>query len=139
MRWVVLILFVVCAHIACAKIYYVGGDGASDSNPGTAAQPFATIQKAASVAVAGDIVNIRSGNYRETISLPTPEPREIPSSFGLTAVQLLPSVDSIPPKVDGVCIMAIFIKRALPFLLMDIITQLRITPRCWPIRYLKMA
>jgi hypothetical protein len=48
--------------------YYVGGAGASDRNPGTASQPFASIQKAASVAVAGDVVNIREGTYRETIA-----------------------------------------------------------------------
>ena len=47
--------------------YYVGGTGASDTNPGTASLPFATIQKASTIAVAGDIVNIRAGIYRETI------------------------------------------------------------------------
>ncbi|TVS10273.1 MAG: right-handed parallel beta-helix repeat-containing protein, partial [Planctomycetaceae bacterium] len=50
-----------------AADFYVGGDGASDRNPGTASEPFATIQKAASVAAAGDFVNIRSGIYRETV------------------------------------------------------------------------
>jgi hypothetical protein len=45
----------------------VGGPGAADQNPGTASQPFATLQKAASVAVAGDVVNIRAGTYRETV------------------------------------------------------------------------
>ncbi len=63
----ILILFVVCFNDLLATEYYVGGTGASDNNPGTAAQPFATIQKAASVAVAGDVVNIRSGTYRETV------------------------------------------------------------------------
>ncbi|SDX37931.1 CBM35 domain-containing protein [Paenibacillus sp. CF384] len=48
--------------------YYVGGANASDSNPGTSAEPFATIQKAASVAAAGDTVLIRSGTYRETVT-----------------------------------------------------------------------
>lgn len=48
--------------------YYVGGAGALDANPGTASQPLATIQKAATVAVAGDFVNIRAGTYRETIT-----------------------------------------------------------------------
>lgn len=48
--------------------YYVGGTGASDSNPGTSSLPFATIQKAASIAVSGSIVNIRAGTYRETIT-----------------------------------------------------------------------
>ena len=47
--------------------YFVGGTGASDSNPGTASLPFETIRKASTVAVAGDVVNIRAGNYRETI------------------------------------------------------------------------
>lgn len=49
------------------SVYYVGGENASDSNPGTTSLPFASIQKAASLAVAGDVVNIRTGTYRETI------------------------------------------------------------------------
>ena len=48
--------------------YYVGGTGASDDNPGTSSQPFATIQKAATIAVAGDTIKIRTGIYRETIT-----------------------------------------------------------------------
>ena len=66
-RIIVLVLLVVCYCSTFAKDYYVGGAGALDTNPGTATQPFATIQKAASVAVAGDIVSIRSGTYRETV------------------------------------------------------------------------
>ena len=50
-----------------AANFYVGGDGASDRNPGTASQPFATIQKAAGVAAAGDVVNIRPGIYEKTM------------------------------------------------------------------------
>jgi len=50
-----------------AQNLYVGGANTSDNNPGTATEPFATIQKAATVATAGDIINIRSGIYRETI------------------------------------------------------------------------
>jgi hypothetical protein len=50
-----------------AQNLYVGGANASDNNPGTATEPFATIQKAATLATAGDIINIRSGIYRETI------------------------------------------------------------------------
>ncbi len=50
-----------------AADFYVGGDGASDGNPGTASEPFATIQKAATVATAGSTVRIRTGIYRETI------------------------------------------------------------------------
>lgn len=66
-RILLLVLFIVCFLQSYATEYFVGGPGASDNNPGTAAQPFATIQKAASVARAGDVVTIRSGTYRETI------------------------------------------------------------------------
>jgi uncharacterized protein YjdB len=47
--------------------YYVGGSGAADTNPGSSTQPFLTINKAATVAPQGSVVNIRSGTYRETI------------------------------------------------------------------------
>lgn len=50
-----------------AADFYVGGDGASDRNPGTASEPFATIQQAARVAAPGDCVKIRPGIYRETV------------------------------------------------------------------------
>ncbi len=66
-RLILLVLYVVCFYEISATNYYVGGAGASDNNPGTITQPFATIQKAASVAVAGDVVSIRAGIYRETI------------------------------------------------------------------------
>lgn len=66
-RILLLIVFIVSVCNSYARDYFVGGTGASDNNPGTSTQPFATIQKAASVAVAGDIVKIRSGVYRETI------------------------------------------------------------------------
>ena len=54
---------------------YVNGATGSDSNPGTQAQPFQTIGKAASVAVAnnrhsiGTRVTINPGSYRESIGL----------------------------------------------------------------------
>lgn len=51
-----------------AADFYVGGAGASDRNPGTATEPFATIQKAANVARPGDVVKIRNGIYRETVT-----------------------------------------------------------------------
>ncbi|MEJ1236940.1 Ig-like domain-containing protein [Chryseolinea sp. T2] len=68
MRLVFSIVLFSWSNVLFAVDYYVGGAGASDSNPGTASQPFATIQKAASVAKAGDVVNVRSGTYRETIT-----------------------------------------------------------------------
>lgn len=52
---------------AIARDYYVATNG-SDGNPGTLDQPFQTIQKAASVVVAGDAVYVRAGTYRETVT-----------------------------------------------------------------------
>ena len=48
--------------------YYVAKTG-SDSNPGTVAQPWLTIQKAANAVVAGDTVYVRSGTYNEQINV----------------------------------------------------------------------
>lgn len=54
--------------ILSAVDYYVSPSG-NDSNNGTSlSTPFLTIQKAASVAQAGDTVYIRAGTYRETIT-----------------------------------------------------------------------
>ncbi len=58
----------ICAgvRLAGATHYYVWSRG-SDSNSGKASAPFATIQKAASLAVAGDVVFIQKGVYHETV------------------------------------------------------------------------
>jgi len=47
---------------ADAATYYVSPSG-SNSNPGTLAAPFATLQKAHDVAVAGDTIWVRGGTY----------------------------------------------------------------------------
>jgi hypothetical protein len=47
--------------------YYVGGVNASDSNPGTITQPFATIQSCAAVVLPGETCHINAGTYRETV------------------------------------------------------------------------
>jgi hypothetical protein len=47
--------------------YYVSRTG-NDSNPGTEAQPWKTIQKAANTLVAGDSVLIKAGTYNERVS-----------------------------------------------------------------------
>ena len=49
--------------------YYVATTG-SDSNPGTLAAPFATLQHAATVAVAGDTVLARQGVYNALLTPP---------------------------------------------------------------------
>jgi len=48
--------------------YYVSPTG-SNSNAGTLTNPFQTISYAYSKAVAGDIINLRAGTYRETVAL----------------------------------------------------------------------
>jgi len=47
---------------------YVATNG-DDTNPGTIEAPFKTIQHAVSAVRPGDIVNIRAGTYRETVTL----------------------------------------------------------------------
>jgi gliding motility-associated-like protein len=67
-RFALVLLFCGWTCQLFAVDYFVGGANASDNNAGTATQPFATIQKAASVAKNGDVVKIRSGTYRESIT-----------------------------------------------------------------------
>jgi hypothetical protein len=54
---------------AAGSTYYVATNG-FDTNSGTLARPFNTIQKAANVAVAGDTVYVRAGTYYETVLFP---------------------------------------------------------------------
>ncbi len=49
-----------------ANYYYVSLSG-NDSNPGTQAQPFRTIQKGLNTLIAGDTLYIRAGTYTEKI------------------------------------------------------------------------
>ena len=66
-KWVVLMLLL-SAGPAKAADYYVATSG-SNSNPGTLAQPFLTIQKAADMVTAGGNVYVRGGTYRETVTM----------------------------------------------------------------------
>ncbi|MGA2063424.1 MAG: autotransporter-associated beta strand repeat-containing protein [Thermoguttaceae bacterium] len=61
-----LLVLLCLAGTACpavAQTYYVGVGG-SDSNPGTLAQPYATIQKALNTVTSGGTVDVLSGVYR---------------------------------------------------------------------------
>ena len=49
------------------KTYYVSQEDGDDSNDGSEALPFATISKAAAIAVAGDTVIVKDGVYEETL------------------------------------------------------------------------
>src|SRR5262245_24416560 len=53
---------------AVAADFYVSPSG-SDSNPGTQAQPFATVQKALSVIASGDTIYLRGGTYNLSVQL----------------------------------------------------------------------
>lgn len=48
--------------------YYVSTNG-QDSNPGSLSSPFKTIQHAADIAQAGDVVLVRGGTYKEHINI----------------------------------------------------------------------
>ena len=62
LSWLLVGLGVFAARGALATEYYVAPTG-SDSNPGTQASPWGTVQKAASTAAAGDTVWLRGGTY----------------------------------------------------------------------------
>jgi hypothetical protein len=57
-------VFLARGHASAAE-YYVSPTG-SDSNPGTQASPFATVQKANNSAAAGDTIWMRAGTYSST-------------------------------------------------------------------------
>ncbi|RED93012.1 Ig-like domain-containing protein [Marinoscillum furvescens] len=67
MKKILLCSFIIISSFANATEYHVAKDG-NDSNAGTESAPFLTISKAASIAVAGDVVTIHEGTYRETVS-----------------------------------------------------------------------
>jgi len=63
---VALLLCVASVAPVLATTYYVATDG-NDSNPGSEAQPWETIQKAANTMQAGDAVYIKEGTYVEQV------------------------------------------------------------------------
>ena len=50
-----------------AKEYHVSIKGNND-NPGTLSEPFGTISAAAKIALAGDIITVHEGTYREWVN-----------------------------------------------------------------------
>ena len=57
-----IVLLVLMPVIVNAATYYVATDG-DDSNPGTEAEPFQTVQQGISSAGSGDMIYIKSGTY----------------------------------------------------------------------------
>lgn len=75
-RHFVRFLLALCCAVLClypsileAANRYVSKDTGLDTNSGTLANPWKTIQKAASTAVAGDQVYIRAGVYAENVTM----------------------------------------------------------------------
>jgi len=61
------LLAVLVCMLAHGATYYVARNG-SDVNPGTEAQPWRTIRKAAVTLIAGDTVYIKTGTYKERVA-----------------------------------------------------------------------
>ena len=66
--WLVAGLGLLAAKNVLAAEYYVSPTG-SDTNPGTQASPFATVQKANNSAAAGDTIWMRAGTYYSTTQI----------------------------------------------------------------------
>jgi len=66
--WVMSFLVV---PVCYAADYYVAMDG-DDDNPGTAGEPWATIQHAADTAMAGDTIHVMTGYYTQTARFSNP-------------------------------------------------------------------
>lgn len=62
-----ILLFLLVAVAANATTYYVTTTG-SDANPGTMGSPWLTVQKAANTMIAGDVANVATGTYNETVT-----------------------------------------------------------------------
>ena len=61
-------ILIACCGASSAAEYHVSPSGL-DTNPGTHALPWRTIQKAADNVTSGDIVNIHAGTYAERVTL----------------------------------------------------------------------
>src|SRR5215475_1879603 len=71
MKYSILFLLLSCTGQASGQVnsfFYVSIAG-SDSNPGTQASPWRTVQHAADTARAGSTVNVRGGVYEEIVSI----------------------------------------------------------------------
>ncbi len=73
----VLIALIVCPSVAWTTEYHVSPDG-QDSNPGTAALPFQTIQRGADAAFAGDTITVHEGVYAESVRFTHPGTTALP-------------------------------------------------------------
>jgi hypothetical protein len=77
--------------------YYVAKTG-NNSNPGSSASPFLTVQKAADVVQPGDIVVVRPGVYKERIIMKTSGTASSPIIFRGEPGAIIDGGDSFPGK-----------------------------------------
>lgn len=97
----------IASLVATGANYYVDTTNGDDSNSGTLTQPFKTISKAAGLAVAGDIVYIRAGTYRETVTPANSGTAENPIVFqtysegGISENVTISALDEILPGQNG--------------------------------------
>lgn len=86
--------FLALTRVSAAADYYVAPNG-SDSSPGTRSMPFRTIQKAASLAQAGDVIYVSAGTYTESVT--------ITRSGELGAPITFQALGDGPVWIDGEC------------------------------------
>jgi chitodextrinase len=67
-KFAAIILFFAVPSVAHAASYYVAISG-NDASAGSMAAPFRTVSKAAAVAAAGDVVNVRAGVYNDLVKI----------------------------------------------------------------------
>ena len=96
-----LLLVLLLAQSVAAQvgaIYYVSTTG-NDSNPGTFAQPWLTIQHAANTATAGATVNVMGGVYNAYVSFPNSGTASEPIIF--QSYPILVGTTIQPAVIDG--------------------------------------
>src|SRR5690348_12130240 len=71
---------VACSETTRAATYYVSTSG-NDANAGSLSAPFRTISKAAGVARAGDVVEVRGGVYEGAVNISSKGTATAPITF----------------------------------------------------------
>jgi hypothetical protein len=89
---VLAVLVLATPHPRAASTYFVGISNCSDSGPGTKAQPFCTLSKAAAVSASGDTVNVQPGVYRGAVTESTPSVTWVGTGASPMGVQVTQSV-----------------------------------------------
>lgn len=87
-------------------VHWVDAAAGSDANPGSASQPFATIQAGAEAAQPGDVVRVRPGVYRESVVPPRGGVEGAPIWFvadgpGVVLDGAAPSLEAAPWTAAG--------------------------------------